>query len=179
MARFNPNDHLDYLHLLARGLILKRGFANTIDAGDVVQDTLLRALRALDQFDGTTVARFKSWLRTILSNALWEAIRKVLAQPTVPVSEILKDVEEASARVDVFIDSMTSPSQAVARKEQINLAFRTLATIPGDWGMAVYLKHCEGWPVAQIAREMGRTEGEVVEFLRRGLEALRQRMCKE
>jgi RNA polymerase sigma-70 factor, ECF subfamily len=175
---FNPHDYLDYLSLLAASLILKRGFVREIEAADMVQETVLRALRGRP-FEGDTGARYKAWLRTILSNVLWEAIRKILAEPAGEVAEIIKVLDEASGRVDVFIDSQTSPSQAVARKELINVALRNLAAIPGDWGMAVYLKHCEGWPLAQIAREMGKTEEEVVEFLRCGIAALRQRLVKE
>jgi RNA polymerase sigma factor (sigma-70 family) len=178
MQPFKPHDYLDYLHLLARGLVLRRGFANTIDPNDVVQETVLRALRGRP-FEGGPVAKYKRWLHTILSNVLSEAIRKALSKPTVDVSEILKALDAASRQMDVFIDSLTSPSQAVSRKEQINLAFQALVAIPGEWGTAVYLKHCESLPLAQIAHEMKRTVGEVTEYLCRGMEALRQRLGGE
>ena len=174
-----PDDHIDYLSLLARCEILQRGCAGDIQADDVVQDTLLRAVNALEQFRGKTVGEFKCWLRKILSNALWATMKKARQRREISLSVIVESVEESSRRLDIFVASQTSPSQAASRKEQIDRVLCILAALPVNWGTAVYLAHCADWPVKQIAREMSTTEAAAAGFLRRGMKRLRDKLSAE
>src|SRR6476469_9712707 len=60
LARFRP-----YLRVLARAGLDPR-LRGKLDPSDVVQEALVRALRAIDQFRGTTDAELAAWLRQIL-----------------------------------------------------------------------------------------------------------------
>jgi RNA polymerase sigma-70 factor (ECF subfamily) len=48
-----------------------------VDPSDIVQETLFRAHKNIDQFRGHTEAELAIWLRRILLNYLAEALRKL------------------------------------------------------------------------------------------------------
>ena len=58
-----------YLHMLAR-LQLAVRFQPKLDASDIVQETLLNAHAALDQFRGREPRELAAWLRQILARTM-------------------------------------------------------------------------------------------------------------
>lgn len=69
LERFRP-----YLRLIAR-LHLPAALKGKLDASDVVQEALVRALQYLDQFRGASEAELAGWLRQILATTLANAAR--------------------------------------------------------------------------------------------------------
>jgi RNA polymerase sigma-70 factor (ECF subfamily) len=63
-----------YLHLLAR-LQMDPRLQGKLDPSDLVQQTLLQALQALDKFRGRSDAELAVWLRQILAHQLANAAR--------------------------------------------------------------------------------------------------------
>src|SRR5262245_8762054 len=70
LRRFEP-----WLRLLARVQIESR-FAAKFDASDIVQQTLLEAVKALPQFQGASEGELTAWLRQILAHVLAHEIRR-------------------------------------------------------------------------------------------------------
>jgi RNA polymerase sigma-70 factor, ECF subfamily len=166
-------DYRDYLHLLAR-LHLDPRLQGKVDASDVVQQTLVKAHQAREQFRGQTAAEQAGWLRRILVNTLVDAARK-FGREIDREQPLEQNVQTSSARLEAWLAAeQSSPSQAAQRQEQLLRVARALAELPGDQRQAVELHHLREQSVAQIAQALGRTEASVAGLLRRGLARLRE-----
>jgi RNA polymerase sigma-70 factor (ECF subfamily) len=126
--------HQRALFTLCRGIL---GHAE--DAEDAVQETHLRALRALPGFRPGRAA-FRTWLFRIAVNVSlnWKRDRRA-ADPW--------DEDHAAAA------SLTASAEAIAlRRLQVREA---LSELPPRHRALIVLKLVEGWSVAEIAAAMG------------------------
>jgi RNA polymerase sigma-70 factor, ECF subfamily len=166
----------DYLALLAR-LQLAPQLRGKIDLSGGVQQTLLEAHRAMDLLRRMTAEQQAAWLRKALACNLADEVRKLgTARRDVGREVPLEQaVEESSARLEAWLaaDHSSPTAQAVRNEELLRLA-HALAQLPEDQRLAVELHHLRGRPVAEVARELGRSEGAAGALLARGLKKLRQ-----
>jgi RNA polymerase sigma-70 factor (ECF subfamily) len=170
-----------YLHQLAR-LGLDPRLRGKLDPSDVVQETLAKAHAGQTQLRGGTEAEVAAWLRRILANQLAAEARRFLQAGKRAARErsLEAALSESSARLEGLLAAdQTSPSQQADRQEQLLLLAAALARLPEDQRHAVERHHLQGWPLADIATEMGRSESAVGGLLRRGLKGLRELMRAE
>ena len=168
----------EYLHLLAR-LQLDSRLQAKLDASDLVQQTLLKAYQAQGQFRGRSAAEQAAWLRQILANTMANAVRDLArAKRDIALERSLEaSLADSSSRLEAWLAAdQSSPSQRADRQEQLLLLAAALARLPEDQRHAVERHHLQGWPLADIAAEMGRSESAVGGLLRRGLKGLRELM---
>ncbi len=168
----------EYLRLLAR-LQLDPRLRGKLDPSDVVQETLLEAYRKRDQFRGSTEGEWLAWLRTALAHNLADALRAFgQAKRDVGRERALEAAVEASSlRLAAFLAAeQSSPSQQAERHERAVRLAEALAELAEANREAVVLHYCEGWPLADIARHLGRTPAAVAGLLKRGLRQLRVRL---
>jgi RNA polymerase sigma-70 factor (ECF subfamily) len=170
LERFRP-----YLRLLGR-LHLDRRLQGKLDPSDVVQETLLKAHEKIETFRGDSDQELAGWLRHILANQLRMATRKFSAGARDVRREQSLEValEESSVRLERWLaDEQPSPSGMAERQERLLRLAEALGQLPEDQRTAVELHHLKGVPVADLARQMGRSGAAVTNLLYRGLKRLR------
>jgi RNA polymerase sigma-70 factor (ECF subfamily) len=170
LERFRP-----YLRLIAR-LHLPAALRGKLEPSDVVQDTLVKALRHLDQYRGRTEAELAGWLRQTLATTLANATRdwgrgKRDAGREVPLE---REVHDSSARLEaVLVADQTSPSLAASRHEDLLRLAAALEALPDAQREAVTLYHLRQVPLDRIAARLDRTPAAVAGLIKRGLKQVR------
>jgi RNA polymerase sigma-70 factor, ECF subfamily len=176
-AEQRPLEHYrDYLHLLAR-LQFDARLQGKLDPSDVVQETLLKAHQALDQFHGKTDAEMAAWLRAILTNTLTDALRRFQAGARNVDQERSLQValEESSARLECWlVAEESSPDEQALRHERLLDLAHALAQLPEAQRQAVELRYLKGCTVAEVANRMDKTREAIAKLLLRGLARLRE-----
>ena len=143
---------------------------NPTNAEDLVQETMIKAFKAFDQFEqGTNI---RAWLYKILNNTnINNSVKRGKDQAKTALDELedwqvggaesLTSVASRSAEVEA-IDAM--PSSAVKK---------ALSELPENWRMIVYYRIVEGLAYAEIAEVLDIPEGSVMSGLHRGKKMLR------
>lgn len=177
---FHPDvaQYREYLRFIAESRSI-RGLAGKIDASDVVQESLLRAHRARDQFDGQSEPEYRAWLQTILTNVVAENARRFMTgKRDINMERPLnKAVNDSSRRLDKLLHlTQTTPSARLRCAEQIRRLVAELNSLPADQREAIRLHHLEGMTVEEVAQRTQRSKPSVAGHLRRGLKTLRARL---
>jgi len=173
------NEHLDdfrsYLQFLARAQLDPR-LQSKLDDSDVVQQTLLQAHRARDQFRGSTSGEMAAWLRQMLARNLAHAVRNFgRNKRDIQREQSLEaSLSESSARLEGWLaGDQTSPSQRVERNEQLLLAADAIQSLPEAQRDAIIMHYWQSLSMAEIAESTGKTPAAVAGLLHRGLRTLR------
>ena len=166
------------LHRLAQRQLEGR-LAVRVDASDVIQQTFLEAYRGFPQFAGRDPRELRAWLRSILDHKVAGAIRDhtLLQKRNVGRERSLDDSQGGGAPLKQGLDAnLSSPSQRAIRGEEAERLSQALAALPEDQREAVRLRHLEGWALADIARQLGRTPTATAGLIKRGVKALRRQL---
>jgi len=166
----------EYLRLLAR-MQLDPRLKSKLDPSDVVQQTLLEAYQGLAEFRGDGSGQLAAWLRQILARNLANAVRDLgRAKRDVGREQSLDAaLESSSVRIAAWLAAeQSSPSQQAARQEDVAGLADALASLPEPQREALTLRHLQGWSLADVAAELGKSKAAVAELLHRGLEQLRE-----
>lgn len=134
------------------------------DAEDLVQDTLLRAWRSLDGFDGRHP---RAWLLTVLRHA--EINRHRRRRP-----ELLDDPDAPAERH--LSAAGPSAEQVVLDRAFGAVVEAALLDLPDVMRQAVLLGDVDGLSYAEIAAILGVPEGTVASRLHRARNRIRRRL---
>ncbi|MCC5953498.1 MAG: RNA polymerase sigma factor [Acidimicrobiia bacterium] len=137
---------------------------NTADAEDLVQETLLRAYRSIERFDGRYP---RAWLLTIMRNANINRARRRRPQlqrdPDTAPEEVADDGRSAE-------DDVVDPVLDAALDD-------ALAALPLVYRRAVELVDMAGLSYREAAEALGVRQGTVMSRLHRGRQRLRERLA--
>jgi len=141
------------------------------DARDVVQETFLRAFRALPGFKGQ--AKFSSWLYRIALNLCRDWIRRQRRAPVMQAPEGVELVDLASERGPV-----ESIEDLVSRRELSEVVAEAMRLLPDEQRTAIVLKEYHGMTFQEIADLQGCPLSTVKTRLYQGLSVLRRHLEK-
>ena len=137
---------------------------NDADAEDLVQDTLIRAYRAIDRFDGRHP---RAWLLTILRNTNINRNRR--QRP-----ELLRDPDGPSGQLnEVVAEDVTDASVEAGFDAEIEKA---LAELDEPFRRVVELVDIDGLSYAEAAEVLGVPAGTVMSRLHRARTRIRDRL---
>jgi RNA polymerase sigma-70 factor, ECF subfamily len=171
--------HRSWLGLLAR-LQIEPRYRAKFDPSDIVQQTMLEAVRDWPKFRGGTDAELAAWLRQILAHVLLHEIRRFGGAQRRDVDREISlecALAESSRRLgDALAAPGSSPSEQAGRHElELRLA-EALARLPADYAEVILLRNVEGLSHDEIAGRMGRGVGAVRMLWVRALARLRHEL---
>jgi RNA polymerase sigma-70 factor (ECF subfamily) len=167
----------NYLRLLARVEIGRR-LQGKLDASDLVQETFAEAHRNFGLFRGADEPQLVSWLRQILAARVANLVRHYFGTQGRDVRlehDLVAALDNSSRALGVDLAaSLTSPSNAAARREQAVVLADALNRLPEDYREVIVLRNMEGLTFPEVARRMERTQDSVEKLWLRALARLRQ-----
>ncbi len=165
-----------------------RMLGSIVEADDAVQETMIRAWKAIEGFDGRSSLR--TWLTRIATNVCLDAIsdQKRRARPmeegpagtiddeltTKPRTHWLEPVPDARA-----VPGDEDPAHRTILKESIRLAFVTaLQLLPPKQRAALLLSEVLGWSANEVADSLDLSVASVNSALQRARATLQSRGVK-
>jgi RNA polymerase sigma-70 factor (ECF subfamily) len=164
-----------YLRLLA-SMQMDPRMQGKLDPSDLVQQTLLKALQALDRFQQRSEAELAAWLRQILAHNLASAARDLGRAKRDAARECSLEaaLEQSPARLEEWlVAEQSSPSQQAERKEQVFRLAEVLGSLPEAQREAVSRRYLQNWSLDDIGRHLDRSPAAVAGLIKRGLKQLR------
>lgn len=162
--------HLDALYALAL-----RMTRSPSEAEDLVQDTVLKAIRARAQFEPGT--NMRAWLLRILTNAFINRYRRSGLERTVldgPDADPLADGWTSSATLEAMRDPESQALRPVLEAE----IREALDALPADFRIVVLLCDVEELSYKEIADIVGCPMGTVMSRLHRGRRLLKAHLLE-
>lgn len=147
------------------------------DADDILQESRLKAWRALATFEPR--ASFRAWMYRIVTNTCLDLLktrsRRVMPQdvcppvaPGPPTAAPRSDLAWLEPYPDALLPEETDPEQAARRREGIRLALvRAMQALPPRQRAALILHDVLDWSVRDIAAILETTEPAVNSALQR------------
>jgi RNA polymerase sigma-70 factor (ECF subfamily) len=174
--------HVDVSELEAHRTVLTghcyRMLGSAADADDAVQETIVRAWRSLDRFEGR--ASLRTWLYRIATNVCLDTLsdtsrrmRPFEEGPATMVEHAVLDTKERTHWLEPIPDARVLPAdgdpfEVAALRQSIRLAFvSALQHLPPRQRAALLLTDVLGWSAAEVAECLEMTVAAVNSGLQR------------
>ncbi|MCF4120602.1 sigma-70 family RNA polymerase sigma factor [Antribacter sp. KLBMP9083] len=165
-----------------------RLLGGAFDADDAVQETMLRAWRSYDRFEGRSSLR--TWLYRIATNVCFDQLGSSRARrerpmglgpSSAPVEENFGDSLPEEAWVEPVPDNQVlpgpgDPADTAVARESVRLAFvAALQHLPARQRAVLILREVLRWPAAEVATLLDTTVASVNSALQRARATLAER----
>ncbi|MFM6977814.1 MAG: sigma-70 family RNA polymerase sigma factor [Micrococcales bacterium] len=143
---------------------------NPTNAEDLLQETMVKAFKAFEQFEqGTNV---RAWLFKIMNNTnINNSVKAGKALGKTALDE-LEDWQIGSAESVTSVAARSAEAEAIDMMPSASVK-KALLELPENWRMIVYYRIVEGLSYAEIAQVLDIPEGSVMSGLHRGKKMLR------
>ncbi|HYO94510.1 MAG TPA: sigma-70 family RNA polymerase sigma factor [Polyangiaceae bacterium] len=160
-------------HLPSMLSVASRLMRHGSEAEDLVQDAVLKAIRARDQFESGT--NLRAWLLKILTNTFINRYRRGGLERSVldgPAADPLADGWISSSTMEALRDPESQALRPILEAE----IGKALAELPTEFRLAVVLSDVEDLSYKEISEVMGCPVGTVMSRLHRGRRLLKGRL---
>jgi len=139
---------------------LKGQVQREVEVDDVIQESLLRALRAIERFEWRGEDSFWHWLGGIAVNVIREAREHARRSPRVPLP------------CDPPAESLTQ-SRSLRRDERFDRLQEAFDELSPDYQRVIHLARIQRLPIKNVAKIMKRSPDAVTHLLMRAVQKLR------
>ena len=150
-----------------------RRHCHASDVDDAVQETMIRAWRAYDRFDGR--ASLKSWLYRIATNLGVNYARDTRHERTTSTIYLDEADSETGSTPDVA-DNTPGAEAALLRRERLNAIREHVLALPERQRTAVLMHKYEGMDYKQIGDVLKLSESATKSLLFRAYQTLREKL---
>jgi len=141
---------------------------NETEAEDVVQETFVRAWKALDRFEAR--AQVGSWLHRIAANAALDLVRARRRHGDRPAGV----TEDGADPMDAIPSELPSPERVAAGSEVGRRLRAAMAQLTPNERAAFVLRHFEDQPIEEIGRTLGLQANAAKQTIFRAVRKLRR-----
>jgi len=134
---------------------------NADDANDAVQETILKAYRAIKEFDPERPLR--PWLCRICSNCCVDVVRS-RKRDTDPLDEHEHSIPDPGVRIDERAGSSIRQGQLI----------EAMGRLPEKYRQIIFMRHFRHMEVIEIAHELNKPEGTIKSWLFRARAMLKK-----
>ncbi|MFI5360754.1 MAG: RNA polymerase sigma factor [Elusimicrobiota bacterium] len=163
-------DRLIALHADKAYAVALRLTGNPADAGDVVQEAFLRAMKYFATYDPTLP--FEAWLNQILRNVYLTYLRKEAARRSVSLSA--KADEDSASLEDALADAGPGPERWAQARDESERVQNALDRLTPPLRMAVAMVDLEGSTREEAAGALGCSLSALDVRLHRGRSRLKE-----
>jgi RNA polymerase sigma-70 factor (ECF subfamily) len=154
--------------------VARRFLSNSEDAEDAVQDTFIRAFKAIHTFEAR--AKLHTWLHRILVNTALMKLRDRRRRPTQSIEELLPTF---AADGHQAVESRDWSDALLERKETAAIVREAIAQLPDPYREVLVLRDIEDRDTAEAAHILGTSSNVVKVRLHRARQALRTLLDRE
>jgi RNA polymerase sigma-70 factor (ECF subfamily) len=148
----------------------RRSGLDAASVEDVVQNTLVKAIRNLASYRGE--AALFTWLTEICRHELADVYRKAARRP---VHDSLDEPHAASRHAQLRVPAQQEPTAQIDTEMRRSAVIRALQALPERYALALEAKYRDGFSVDEIARLLGLTSTAAQSLLARARDAFRER----
>ena len=176
------NDQVELAELLEQHQYALEGFIKRnlgmrlkqkVEAHDILQNTMISAIKSFDSQDFTQLDSY-AWLCHLVEQRIIDAHRHFFGtQKRSANKEVGLETPLTGSRqlcmIDVLAASMTTPTQAIQRDENIDAMETAFNTLSDEQKQALHLRFVEGLSLQEISERLGKSNGATRVMLSRAI----------
>lgn len=154
--------------------LVARIVRDTDQIPDIVQETFIRAYRALPDFRGE--AQFYTWLYRIAVNTAKKALLELKKQPLTSSAYFSQAEENETSSIEEGLIDTDTPDAALAAKQIGETVNRAVDALPEELQQAITFREIDGLSYEEIAELMDCPIGTVRSRIFRAREAIAKKL---
>lgn len=153
-----------------------------MESMDVVQEVMIRAFKAFDQFEAKDESAFIHWISKLVQNEINDLADYTNASKRNPEKEIINKDQSSNKRSvlsNIPANSICNPSFQLQLKEDVLVLEAVMDQLPGKQKEVIIMRQYEGMSFKEIAEQLGCSEDAARMQFVRGMDKLTDLMQDE